>query len=271
MISYSPCKLNIGLEIISKRADGFHNLETVMYPVPLYDIIEIDSISVNQFEFTQSGILVNTDTTDNLVYKAWTLLNSEYHFGGIKVHLHKQIPMGAGLGGGSANAATMIKMLNQLFNLSISNEEMEQKAAQLGSDCPFFIRNTPVFAYNTGTDFLDLALNLSTYHLVIIKPDVSVSTQQAYSGIKPKKANINLQTLSELSIDEWQDKVVNQFENHIFSQLPELEKIKEKLYNYGAVYSAMSGSGSAIYGLFKSEPNKLNFDESYFVWQGKLE
>ena len=270
MIKLSPCKINIGLQVIEKRIDGFHNIESIMYPVPLNDIIELNKSETSDFEYSQSGLQVETELSNNLLYKAWKLIHDEYQIGGVKVHLHKQIPMGAGLGGGSSNASSLLKMLNQHYNLALTEHELMQKSAELGSDCPFFIPNKAVFAHQRGTDFKATSLNLSGYYLVIVKAPIAVSTQEAYAGIEPKAAEINLQNITQIPITQWKDNIINQFEHHIFNSYSELETIKEKLYASGAVYAAMSGSGSAIYGLFKDSPTTINFNQKYFYWQGVL-
>lgn len=270
MIDYSPCKINIGLNIISKRPDGYHNIESVFYPIPLFDIIEITKSNNGEFNYSQSGLVIDSPLESNLLYKAWDIINKEYKIGGIHLHIFKQIPMQAGLGGGSANASTLLKMLRKEFALAISDDKIHEMAASIGSDCPFFIENKAVYAHNIGTDFEDIDFDLSNYYIKIVKAPVAVSTQEAYSGINSKANSINLKALSTTTINEWKNTVTNDFENHIFEALPELKEIKEKLYSQGAVYAAMSGSGSAVYGIFEEETKVNDFPEDYFVWSGKL-
>lgn len=270
MIDFSNCKINIGLEIVSKRNDGYHNIESVFYPVPLHDIIEIIP-NKSGFELSQSGYIVDVEMENNLIYIAWKRLNDRFNFGGVKVHIHKQIPMGAGLGGGSSNAAKVLQMLNKEFDLKLTNNDLSNFAAFIGADCPFFIFNKPAFVYNIGTDFIPSKLDLSEYFLVIIKPQISISTAVAYSDITTQKANINLKNIDKLYITEWRDKIVNRFENKLFIIYPELLNIKNQLYKMGAKYSSMSGSGSAIYGIFSEEIDLSKFPKSYFVWQDKFE
>ncbi len=270
MIDYSPCKINIGLNITSKRPDGYHNIESVFYPIPLFDIIEITKSDDDNFNYSHSGMVIDSTLENNLLYKAWYLFNKEYNIGGINLHIFKQVPMQAGLGGGSANASTLLKMLRKEFALDISNDKLHEIAAQIGSDCPFFIENKAVYAHNIGTDFEDIDFDLSNYYIKIVKAPVAVSTQEAYAGINPKVNPINLKSLSTSTINEWKDNVKNDFENHIFEALPEIKEIKEKLYNQGATYTAMTGSGSAVYGIFEEENKVNNFPEDYFVWCGKL-
>ncbi len=265
MIQFSNCKINIGLEILSKRPDGYHNIESVFYPIPFNDIVEMVPNLENKFVYTQSGILVDVAVEDNLLYKAWKLIDDKYEIGGVNVHLHKQIPMGAGLGGGSANAVVLLQMLNIEFNLKLSVKELEDFASKLGSDCPFFIESNPAFVYNTGTDFEEIDLRLNGYYLLLIKPDVFISTQVAYSGIIPQSPTFNLKEINQISINEWKEKVFNRFENHIFKLYPELNEIKTTLYEMGAVYASMSGSGSSIYGIFEDKPEVGDRFEGDFV------
>jgi len=267
MIDYSPCKINIGLQIINKRTDGYHNIESVFYPIPLYDIIEIRSRTDNEFKLSQSGFIVDGDIHSNLLYKAWKLIAEKYSINGINIHIHKQIPMQAGLGGGSADAVTLLKMLNKEFDLNISNSALSDIAASIGSDCPFFIENKACYAYNIGTDFKDINLDLSKFYIAIIKAPVAVSTQEAYAGITPMKSEIDLLKINKIPMSEWKSKINNSFENHIFNKLPILSDIKEELYTKGAIYASMSGSGSAVYGIFKDDDFELDFPEDYFVWK----
>jgi 4-diphosphocytidyl-2-C-methyl-D-erythritol kinase len=269
MIDFSNCKINIGLEIVSKRDDGYHNIESVFYPIPLFDIIELVP-NTNGFELFQSGIIVDGDVENNLVHKAWKLLNDKYDFGGVKIHLHKQTPMGAGLGGGSANAAKVLQMINKEFALNIDDEELKLFASKIGSDCPFFIYNKPAYVYNTGTEFIPSKLDLSGYTLVLIKPEVSISTQEAYAGIKPEKSKVNLKDININTLSNWKDNIVNKFENQLFIKNKELKEIKDFLYNQGAIFASMSGSGSSIYGIFTEEINTSEIEEKYFVWKGVL-
>ena len=270
MIDYSPCKINIGLEIIAKRNDGYHNIESIFYPIPLYDIIEISNRSDTEFKLSQSGFIVDGNIADNLLYKAWKLIAKKHNIGGINLHIHKQIPMQAGLGGGSANAVTLLKMLNKEFSLNISSTTLTDMAASIGSDCPFFVENKACYAYNIGTDFKDISLNLSKYYIAIIKAPVAVSTQEAYAGISPLKSEIDISMIDQIPMWEWKSKVKNSFEQHIFNKLPILANIKDELYSKGAIYASMSGSGSAIYGIFENNDFELNFPEDYFVWRGGI-
>ncbi len=270
MIDYSACKINIGLNITSKRSDNYHNIESVFVPIPLYDIIEISVRKDTEFNLSQSGFIIDGNITDNLLYKAWKLIDDKYCIGGINIHIHKQIPFQAGLGGGSSNASTLLKMLNSYYELNISIEELQKLASIIGSDCPFFIENKAVYAYNIGTDFKEINLDLSPYYIAIVKPPIAVSTQEAYSGITPMKSEIDLSNIDKIPMSEWKSKINNSFESHIFTKLPILADIKEKLYAQGAVYASMSGSGSAVYGIFENNNIELDFPEDYFIWKGRF-
>ncbi len=269
MIDFSCCKVNIGLEIVSARDDGYHNIESIFYPIPIYDIIEIVP-NKSGFELSQSGIIVNCAVENNLVYKAWKLINDDFDIGGVKIHLHKQIPMGAGLGGGSANAVKVMQILNKEFDLGLNKEKLVHYATAIGSDCPFFVYEKPMFAFNTGTDLLPSKLNLSDYYMVIIKPEFSVSTEEAYSGIRTRESEINLKSISNIPISNWRNAIVNRFENQVFTLYPELLDIKNSLYQLGALYASMSGSGSAIYALFSHQIELPKSLQVHFHWQGKL-
>ena len=268
MLIYSNAKINIGLNIVEKRNDGFHNIETVFFPIDMRDAIEIaDSKSDAPYTFSASGIPINIDAKDNIVVKAYELIRAKYTFPSQNIHLHKSIPFGAGLGGGSANAAYMIKLLNKKFNLGMSTEEMKDEVKTLGSDCAFFIENKPAFAIEKGENLNTIDLNLSGYHILLIKPNIHISTAEAYANIKPHKPEISLKELIEQPIETWRTSIKNDFEDSIFPKHPLLKEIKEELYEQGAIYAAMSGSGSSMFGLFKNEPNILPQWEKHFCWK----
>lgn len=268
MLSYSNAKINIGLNIIKKRNDGFHNIETIFFPIAMRDAIEIvDSKGNAPYTFSATGIPINIETKDNIVVKAYKLIRSKYDFPAQDIHLHKSIPFGAGLGGGSANAAYMTKLLNQKFNLGMSSLEMEETVSQLGSDCAFFIKNEPAFANMKGDKLNPIALDLSGYHLLLIKPEVHISTPEAYANIKPLKPEISLKDLIKEPIENWKNLIKNDFETSIFPKYPQLAKIKEELYVHGALYAAMSGSGSSMFGIFKKEPKILSQWKQHFCWK----
>ncbi|MBN2611908.1 MAG: 4-(cytidine 5'-diphospho)-2-C-methyl-D-erythritol kinase [Bacteroidales bacterium] len=273
MILFPNAKINIGLNIVEKRNDGYHNIETVFYPVGLCDILEITedtSLKNGECRFSVTGIPVPGNTDDNLVIKAYHLLNSRFALPGVSVYLHKIIPMGAGLGGGSSDAAFMLKGLNTLFNTGMNDDELEQEAARIGSDCPFFIKNMPVFAYERGNQFSDILFSLRGYYLLIVKPDIHVGTKEAYSSITPALPGVKLSQLVELPLEQWKELIINDFERSVFQKYPEIETIKNNLYRMGAVYASMSGSGSAVYGLFHEMPESTGEMQGYFTWGSKL-
>lgn len=256
MLTFPNAKINIGLNITEKRPDGYHNLETIFYPIELCDTLEF--VQTEEAKFSYSGLEIEGDSDNNLIMKAYRLLKEEFDLPAINIHLHKAIPMGAGLGGGSADAAFMLKMLNDEFNLGLSSIELQQRATKLGADCPFFIDNKPVLAKGIGNIFEPTTINLSGYHIVLIKPDVHVSTAEAYGGCRPQRWTTPLEEAIKQPISEWKNYIFNDFEKTVFIAHPELAKIKEMLYEKGAIYAAMSGSGSTIYGIFDKEVNDIN-------------
>lgn len=269
MICYPNAKINIGLEVVRKRDDGFHDIETVFYPLSLSDILEMNVSTTTSL--TLSGIDIVDDPNKNLVLKAYRLLKNDFSLPPVSFHLHKQIPTGAGLGGGSADGAYTLKGLNALFNLNIDTEKLENYASQLGSDCAFFIQNKPIFAEGRGNIFSPINLCLKGYWLVLVKPPFAVSTAQAYAGVKPELPGSKLTELVKMTVSEWGEKVVNRFEESVFSIFPEIGKIKQTLLDNGAVYAAMSGSGSTVYGIFEQVPNELKTQfQNYFYHQESL-
>lgn len=256
MICFPNAKINIGLNIIRKRSDGYHDIESIMYPLTniAFDALEI--IESKKTEIILSGISVPGNEQDNLCLKAYRLISKDYQLPEIKIHLHKAVPIGAGLGGGSADGAFFIQLLNKKFSLNISWGEMHHYAKQIGSDCSFFISNQPAFVTGKGDEFDYIKINLSGYYIVLIYPPIHINTAQAYSGIKPKQPIRSLKKdLLNTSIDEWKKFIHNDFEDSVFLQYPELETIKRELYSLGAHYASMSGSGSALYGIFSTLPS----------------
>ncbi|WP_346862987.1 4-(cytidine 5'-diphospho)-2-C-methyl-D-erythritol kinase [uncultured Draconibacterium sp.] len=256
MISFPNAKINIGLNVVSKRKDGYHNLETIFYPVKLADALEI--IPSEKTGFSSSGIQIDGEAENNLVFKAYKLLQKDFDLPPVKLHLHKVIPFGAGLGGGSADAAFSLKMLNEYFGLGISLEKLERYAAHLGADCPFFIQNKPTFASGIGDKFEPIKLDLSAFEIMIVKPNCSVSTPEAYRNIVPAPPKFNLKEIERLPIEDWKDIVKNDFENSVFPHYPEIEILKNQLYEMGAIYASMSGSGSAVFGIFRHLPTNTD-------------
>lgn len=271
MITYPNCKINLGLYILEKRPDNYHNLETVFYPIALSDILEIienkDPANSPSFPLTTSGITIQGTTSSNLCVKAYKLLKKDFpKMPWVRVHIHKIIPIGAGLGGGSSNGAFALKMYNELFNLQLSDEKLIDYAAILGSDCPFFIKNKPCHATGRGEILNEIQLDLSAYKFVIVNPGIYVNTGDAFRDIKPGHPDKSILETIQLPPAAWKDLLVNDFEETLFIKYPEISAVKEKLYEAGAVYASMSGSGSTVYGLFHRDAEvKLSFPEQYFV------
>jgi 4-diphosphocytidyl-2-C-methyl-D-erythritol kinase len=249
MLAFANAKINIGLNIIEKRSDGFHNLETIFYPIKLNDVIEL--IDANETSFVGKGIVIPGQEKDNICLKAYYLLQQDYNLPPQQIVLLKNIPIGAGLGGGSADAAFLIKLINQKFNLNLSIAQMQNYASKLGADCAFFIENKPTFACGIGDQFENIDLDLSKYFKVLVQPKVHVSTADAYKGVDVKKPLQSLKSLITLPIQEWKSLILNDFENSVFKQYPEIEFVKNKLYECGAVFALMSGSGSSVFAIFE--------------------
>jgi len=268
MVSFPHCKINLGLNVVSKRPDGFHNIETCFYPIPRTDILEI--IPSSEFLFTQSGINVPSLQEDNLCIKAYRLLSKDFELGNVKIHLHKIIPMGAGLGGGSSDAAFVLRLLNSVFNLKISIEQLRNYASQLGSDCSFFIEDVPMIGTGRGEILSPFAISLARCYLVLVKPDIHISTADAYSGIVPQKAQSPISEILKLPVAKWRNRLENDFEKSIFEKYPLIGLLKEKIYSRGAVYASMSGSGSTVFGIFdKTVDFKKEFSDLDY-WSGEL-
>ena len=252
MIVFPNAKINLGLNITEKRADGYHNLETVFYPIPLEDALEVGALadSAAEFELHCDGIRIEGSAEDNLIVKAYRLLREEHHLPPVRIYLQKRIPTGAGMGGGSADATFMLRLLSDMFHLHLTVDRLEELAARLGADCAFFVRNEPVFAQGIGNVFSPVTLSLRGYHLAVVKPDVFVSTREAFSKVKPRKPEISVREIVSRPIGEWRESLVNDFEESVFSLHPEIAAAKQRLYDLGAVYAAMSGSGSSVFGIF---------------------
>jgi len=267
MIAFPNAKINLGLYITEKRPDGFHNLETVFIPVGWSDVLEI--VVADELQFTSSGIHISGNPDSNLVMKAYHLLLKDFKLPPLKIHLHKEIPFGAGLGGGSSDAAFMLRLLNKTFDLHLSEEKLLEYSAVLGSDCPFFILNKPVFATGKGEIMNIINLNLNGIFLLLVKPPVEVSTAKAFQFVVPEKSKISLFQISDLPVQDWKHNVVNQFEQSVFQQYPEIGAIKLQLYSMGAVYASMSGSGSCVFGLFRELPTnwESKFPSDYLTFK----
>lgn len=270
MISFPNAKINLGLNIIEKRSDGFHNISSCFYPVPINDILEINLS--DKFDFNTSGIAIPGNNNENLVVKAYKLLKKDFNLPSVAIHLHKNIPMEAGLGGGSSDGAFALKMLNEFFDLFLDNSVLEDYAGILGSDCPFFIHNEAMIVGGRGDQMNTIKVDLEGYYICILKPELSISTKEAYSAVKPAKSEYEIQSIiSSKPVSDWKDVLKNDFEESILERFSELSGIKARLYEMGAEYASLTGSGSAMYGLFKTEP-KLDLDlaQNYFTWVGRL-
>lgn len=261
MVLFPPAKINIGLYVTEKRVDGFHNLESAFFHIPWTDILEITPSDT--FEFIAGGIPIPGNSTQNLCVKAFTLLQEKYNLPNVTIELHKILPMGAGLGGGSSDAAYTLMGLRDLFNLPLSNQELIPFAQQLGSDCAFFLTNLPQFGTGKGDELQPIDISLKGYFGLLVYPNVGISTKEAYAGISPQKAPNHLPDVLKQDIHTWKNLIHNDFEKSIFPHYPQLKAIKEQLYQLGAIYAAMSGSGSTLYGIFSSIP-----DENAFAKQG---
>ena len=252
MLTFPNAKINLGLNITEKRPDGYHNLETIFYPVPIEDALEINILNKGngKFRLHQAGLEIEEEAESNLVVKAYKLLDDRFNLPPVDIHLFKHIPSGAGLGGGSSDAAFMLKLLNDHFQLELSEEQLEVYAATLGADCAFFIKNRPIFAEGIGNIFSPVELSLNGYQIMIIKPNVFVSTREAFSNIHPHRPKYPVREAIQRPVQEWKDTLINDFEASVFPQHPVIGEIKEELYHQGAIYASMSGSGSSVFGLF---------------------
>ena len=280
MIVYPNAKINIGLNVVARRPDGYHDLETVFYPIDLQDALEVHGIQEEEpmtgdgCQLKVGGTVLGGVPDDNLVVRAYQLLRRDFpdRVQPVSIYLFKHVPTGAGLGGGSSDAAFMLKLLNERFDLGLTTEQLEERAARIGADCAFFVRNTPVFAEGIGNVFSDLRLSLAGMTLVLVKPDVFVSTADAYRLVRPQRPEKSLKDLLAQPIEQWKDAVKNDFEASVFPKYPEIAAIKDRLYDLGAVYASMSGSGAAVYGIF-NEPVE-HVDEvfaGYFCRQRTLQ
>lgn len=266
MIVYPNAKINIGLNVVEKRPDGYHNLETVFYPIGLQDILEIKVLDEGNvpecgYKLKITGTILDGSPEDNLVVRAFKMLKHDFNLPPVSIGLYKHIPTGAGLGGGSSDAAFTIKTLNKRFDLRLTDEQMEDYCTRLGADCPFFIKDTPVFATGIGNEFHPVSFSLKGKHLVLVKPDIFVSTKDAYAKVNVRRPDTPLPELLAQPLETWKDTVINDFERSVFSKYPEIAAIKDSMYDIGAVYASMSGSGSSVFGIF-DEPIE-NIDEVF--------
>ncbi|MEJ5995548.1 4-(cytidine 5'-diphospho)-2-C-methyl-D-erythritol kinase [Pedobacter sp. Du54] len=249
MLTFANAKINLGLNLIEKRPDGYHNLETVFYPIKIMDAIEL--VDANETSCITKGIAIPGDVGENICFKAFRQLQLDFNLPHQQIVLLKNIPIGAGLGGGSADAAFLIKLVNEKFKLGLTLAQMQDHARKLGADCAFFIENKPVYAFAKGDEFEDIEINLSNYFIVLVKPPVHVSTAMAYANVKVKENSISLKKLIHLPLKEWETTIFNDFEPSVFAKYPQIDEIKTKLYAAGATFALMCGSGSSVFAIFE--------------------
>jgi 4-diphosphocytidyl-2-C-methyl-D-erythritol kinase len=264
MIVFPNAKINIGINITSRRPDGYHNIETIFYPLPIYDALE--ALPGDKLTFESSGLAIPGRIEDNLCIKGYNLIKKDYDLPPLNIFLLKHIPIGAGLGGGSANAAFFIKLINNLFNLNLTTENMLDYARQLGADCAFFIESKPVFAFEKGDRFEGVELDLSQYHIVLVMPQAHVSTAEAYRGVKPAPVKRSLKELITLPLEEWKNHIKNDFEESVFKNHPIIRGVKAALYDAGAIYASMSGSGASVFGIFNKQPDLSELEKTNQVF-----
>lgn len=264
MITFPVAKINLGLNVVEKRADGYHNLQTVFYPVPIMDALEIVPMSDGfpsdvDCDLKVTNITIEGDEQRNLVVRAYHLLKADYpELPRVHAHLWKGIPTQAGMGGGSSDCGYMIRLLNETFDMGLSSEQMQQYAARLGADCAFFIESSACYAEGIGERLQPIDLDLSGWHIGVVRPDIPVPTKEAFSRIHPHYPALNCRDVVKQPVETWRDRLTNDFEESVFALHPEIGAVKEQLYKIGATYAAMSGSGSALFGLFKDEPDALH-------------
>jgi 4-diphosphocytidyl-2-C-methyl-D-erythritol kinase len=269
MICFPNCKINIGLSITGKRSDGFHTLESIFAPVDWCDVLEVVHNDQNNCSIEVFGEQVTMSPEENIVFKAHALLQKDFNIGGVNVQLLKHLPSGAGLGGGSSDGSFMLRSLNDLFDLKLTTQQLQAYAAQLGSDCPFFIENKSCFVTGRGEIFEPNSLDLSSYFVTIIHPGIHVNTGKAFSWITPKPAAFDLRSIGELDIFSWKKYVVNDFEAPVLEHFPAIASIKNALYEAGAIYASMSGSGSAVYGIFSEKIEASDIMKSAQITSGR--
>jgi 4-diphosphocytidyl-2-C-methyl-D-erythritol kinase len=268
MILYPPAKINLGLNILRKREDAFHDIDTCMVEIPFTDILEVTK--ADSFEFLQTGITINVAGGTNLCEKAYQLMRNEYEIGPVRIHLRKQIPVGAGLGGGSADATYTLLAINQLFHLQLSIQRLKELSSELGSDCPFFVEGLPQIAQGRGEILAPVELDLSNIYLVLLNPGIHVGTKEAYDGVSVNDAVASVDEIIQKPLEEWKSYLKNDFESSVFLLFPQIQQLKDSLYQAGAVYAAMSGSGSSVYGLFREESMALTFKSTHLIYKGKF-
>ena len=268
MLVFPNAKINLGLQITERRADGYHNLLSCFVPIGWADALEV--IPAERFSFTSSGLPIPGDPANNLCIRTYDALKADFGLPPVQMHLHKIVPIGAGLGGGSSDAAFALKLLNTRFGLGLSPLQLENYARPLGADCAFFVQNRPMYCTEKGDVFSDINVDLRGFHLVLVYPNLAISTAEAYAGVRPRQPETPLHDLLAAPIETWKELVQNDFEESLFPNYPVLADIKQQLYDLGAVYASMSGSGSTIYGLFSAPPNTADAFARYTVWEETL-
>lgn len=269
MVTFPPCKINLGLGVIRKREDKYHDIETCFYPIPLTDVLEVLPATTVSFEI--SGNAIPGDASDNLCLKAYRLLQKDFDLPPVKIFLHKVIPSGAGLGGGSSDGAHTLRLLNEVSRLGLSLEKLKAYALQLGSDCPFFIEDMPMLGSGRGEELTPISVDLSGKFIVLVKPDVHVSTAEAYAGVTPAVPLTRIKDILEKQpIATWRNVLINDFEKSVFEKHPKIGAIKEKFYQHGALYASMSGSGSAVFGIFEKPVDLKTSFPNDFYWSKML-
>lgn len=266
MVLFPNCKINLGLHIKGRRGDGFHNLETIFYPIPLYDALEVVHSQDGTTTLQATGITIDAHAEDNICIKAYRLLQQSHQLPPVQVHLHKNIPSGAGLGGGSADGAFMLQLLNRKFALGLSTGQLIELSLQLGSDCPFFIYNQPCFAQGRGEQMQPVSLDLSRYYFVLVNPQIHINTGWAFAQLLPNRTHHDLMAVIQQPIETWMQDLTNDFEAPVFKAYPEIQGIKEELYRAGALYASLTGTGSTVFALFKKEMKpQFSFPTHFFV------
>lgn len=272
MIIFPGSKVNLGLRITERLENGYHSLESIFLPIHFSDILEIipkNDDSPSSFHY--SGIKIDGEPINNLIYKAWDLLNKEFALPPIEVYLHKLVPMGAGIGGGSADATAMLKLLNQEFKLQLNDSQLKDHAKKLGADCPFFIANSASYVEGIGDKIQAINIDLSSYHFYLIAPGIHINTAEAFENCIPQKSEVSLAAIiNSKDIRLWKDYIFNDFEDYAFKKHPELKRIKEQHYNNGAIYASMTGTGSSIYGIYEKEIPLSEFPSTYRTYYEKL-
>ena len=265
MVSFPPCKINLGLQILSKQPDGYHSIVTCFYPLPWEDVLEI--LPSDSLMFNQSGNPIAGKLDHNLCLRAYHLLKQDHKLPPVQIHLHKIIPAGAGLGGGSSDAAHTLRLLNAIFALELSQKELMRYASQLGSDCAFFLKDATMLGSGRGEILEPVTINVKGFYLRLFNPDIHISTAEAYANVIPKNSSVTLREVIEKPVRSWKEELKNDFENSVFAKYPILQLIKNELYESGAVYASMSGSGSTIFGIFKDDkPGNYFIKESWSGW-----